>query len=51
MFAMHIIAHFSFQFFKIYRSSEEDKCHKEGEAGEGGQESRVERVQRVDEKR
>ena len=48
MFAIHIIAHFSFHFFKkISRSSEEDERHKEGE---GGQEARAERAGGVDEK-
>ena len=46
MFAIHIIAHFSFQFFKISRSSE-DKRHK---GGEGGQDARAEGEAEMDEK-
>ena len=38
MFAMHIIAHFYFQFFKIFRSREAER-HK---GGEGRQETRAE---------
>ena len=34
MFVMHIIAHFSLKFFKIFRSSEDER-HKGGEGGQG----------------
>ena len=47
MFAMHIITHFSFQFFKISRSSKDER-HK---GGGGGQDARVEGGMEVDEKR
>ena len=43
---MHIIAHFSFQFFKISRISEDER-HK---GGEGGQEASMEEGVEVDEK-
>ena len=46
MFTIHIIAHFSFQFFKISRSSE-DKRHK---GGEGGQDAKAESEAEMDEK-
>ena len=46
MFAIYIIAHFSFQFFKILRSRKDER-HK---GGEGRQEARVEAGAEADEK-
>ena len=43
---MHIIGHFSFQFFKIFRSSKAER-HK---GGEGGQEAMAEAGAEADEK-